>query len=164
MSVTLGIDPGWASFGIAVCKDGQLKGKTSFIPKNYGTIIGFLTEMNAWLVPLAGEKYEAVYLERFVTYSGVQADGENVLMLIGALDYMFSMKGTKPKLVRALDWKVKLCQHIVRTEGVSNPNSKLDKKFSMWAAEMLSSEKFKSDHEADAVCLSYLNDSIIKVK
>ena len=168
--ITLGIDPGWSSFGISMVKDDALVGKTSFVPKDSGSIINFIGTLNLWILEqleaqLHGwEPVSEIYIERFVTYGGVQTDPENILMLIGALDYFFSTEYTKPQLVRALDWKVRLCHHLVKTKGVSNPSKSLDKKYSIWAAEQLSGEKIKSDHEADAVCLGYLTSEILKKK
>lgn len=165
--ITIGIDPGWASFGIALTAgEGQLIAKTSFIPKEYINIAKFISVVEEWIrstIEGTGESFDGfkVYIERFVTYGGVQTDPENVLMLIGALDYYFSRYYSKPILVRALDWKVKLCHHLVKTKGISNPGKNFDKKYSLWAAEQLTGEKFKSDHEADAVCISYLNEEIL---
>jgi hypothetical protein len=51
---------------------------------------------------------------------------------------------------------VRLCHYLVKAKGLSNPYTSFNKKYSLWAAEQLSGQKFKSDHEADAVCLSYM--------
>ena len=161
--ITIGIDPGWASFGCAVSRDGVLVNKNSFIPRNYGDIEGFISKLDGWILeqhyPLTEDV--TVYIERFVSYGGVQTDPENILMLIGALDYFFKTNYSKPILVRALDWKVKLCHYLVKTRGLSNPGKTFDKKYSLWAAEQLSGEKFTSDHEADAVCISFLTEEIL---
>lgn len=162
--ITIGIDPGWSSFGIAITKDDALLAYTSFVPKKYGTTTEFVKALNMWI---GGELYKVfpedpdlqIYIERFVTYGGTQTDPENILMLIGALDYFFTEKYSKPTLIRALDWKVRICHHLVKSKGLSNPGTKFDKKYSLWAAENLSGKKFKSDHEADAVCLSYMTPS-----
>lgn len=163
--LTIGIDPGWASFGAAITLNNSLVSKTSFVPKKYGGISEFIDVFDSWLIGSIGvnnrREVTKVYIERFVSYGGVQTDPENILMLIGALDYFFSINYVKPTLVRALDWKVKLCHYLVKTNGVSNPGKNFDKKYSLWAAEQLSGEKFKSDHEADAVCISYLTEGIL---
>ena len=157
--ITIGIDPGWASFGIAI-KDGP---SASFVPKNYGSRVNFIGVLHCWLLESIKRDMEDVdiYIERYVTYGGVTTDPEQILMLIGALEYYFTQNFNKPILIKALDWKVKLVHHIVKTTGESNPSKSLDKKFSIWAAEKMSGKKFKSDHEADAVCLSYLSEEIL---
>ena len=161
--ITIGIDPGWASFGISITKDGSLLGVKSFVPKNSQTIHGFISVLDAWIDStciVTGPTQFEIYIERFVTYGGVQVDPENILMLIGALDYFFTTHYSKPILIKALDWKVRVMHHLVKTKGLSNPGTKFDKKYSIWAAENLSGQKFKSDHEADAVCLSYMKASV----
>ena len=166
--ITLGIDPGWASFGIAAQEDGKLLEAISFVPKNFGSTWNFIGELNHWVMEKlrSSDKIwsieNPIYIERFVSYGGTQTDPEKILMLIGALEYWFATQYTAPVLVKAIDWKVKLCHHIVQTTGESNPSKSLDKKFSIWAAEKLSGVKFKSDHEADAVCLSYLTQKILR--
>ena len=129
--ITIGIDPGWASFGISVIKDRKMIGFTSYVPKDYLSLINFIGELNHYLLRVIDDDAVSdgymVYIERFVVYGGVQVDPENILMLIGALDYYFSMNFAKPKLVKALDWKVKMCHHLVKTTGESNPSTKLDK-------------------------------------
>src|ERR1017187_10719155 len=159
--ITIGIDPGWASFGIAITQEGKVLQVESFVPKDHGSMPLFIGDLEKWLYKgLKAHSGFQVYIERFVTYGGVQVDPENILMLIGALDYYFTNNFSKPILIKALDWKVKLCHHLVKTTGESNPSKSLDKKFSLWAAEKTSGIKFKSDHEADAVCLSFLNEDI----
>lgn len=169
--ITIGIDPGWSTFGLAIKQDSSLLCRTSFIPKSHGTREAFIYELNNHLWKnLRGDEVIwdqeiNVYIERFVAYTGVQSSAsEDILMLIGALDYFFTEQWAKPRLVKAIDWKIKICQYLVKTKGFSNPGKNLDKKFSILAAELLSGEKFESDHEADAVCLSYLTEEILKVK
>lgn len=171
--ITIGIDPGWSSFGIAINVDGKLIANTSFVPKEFGPIIAFIDQLGSWVDKVVDSTDPTnedflmvkVYIERFVAYSGINASAtEDILMLIGALDYYFSSVYSKPILVKAIDWKVALVHYLVKSKGLSNPYKSLDKKYSIWAAENLSGETFKSDHEADAVCLSYLNDEIFKVK
>ena len=174
--ITIGIDPGWSTFGIAITEDGKLVDKTSFKPKEAGSRSLFISNyLDSWITSTLEECSSCnklttlnitVYIERFVAYSGVQVSAsEDILMLIGALEYYFEeIHRIECKLVKAIDWKVKLCQHLVKTKGFSNPRKNLDKKFSLTAAGLLSGREFKSDHEADAVCLSYLKDDILKVK
>lgn len=152
MKLYLGMDPGWASFGLAkVNEEGKLVSAEGFIPRDFG-----LTEfVNSQFSGIT--KVESVVLERFVAYEGVHSNvNEPLLMLIGALQYRFENESVKVGLVRAIDWKPKLCKWLVRNKGFKNPASNFDKKFSLAAAQALSGVKFKSDHEADAVCLAYL--------
>ena len=172
--ITIGIDPGWSSFGIAINEDGILIANTSFVPKESITIEGFISELSKWITESLEEidNIECdwnikVYMERFVAYSGINASAtEDILMLIGALDYYFSVAYSKPILVKAIDWKIALVHYLVKSKGLSNPYQSLDKKYSFWAAGNLSGIAVASisDHEADAVCLSYLTDEIFKVK
>ena len=165
--ITLGIDPGWASFGIAAQEDGKVIQVDSFAPRTFGSIYNFVGEISVWMTNILRNPdsiwsiENPIYIERFVTYQGMQTDPEKILMIIGALDFYLSNTYTHPTLVKAIDWKVKLCHHIVQTTGESNPSKSLDKKFSIWAAEKMSGLKLKSDHEADAVCLSYLTEEIL---
>ena len=163
--IRIGIDPGWASFGVAVSQEGILLSSSWFIPKESGDISTFLNEeLFPWLRNTLynveeGNEIEVV-IERFVTYANVQTDPENILMVIGALAYAFENKAlsdtpAKVILVKAIDWKVKACHNIVKTKGASNPYRSLDKKFSVWAASQLSGIDVVSNHEADAICISY---------
>jgi hypothetical protein len=165
----IGIDPGWASFGISVVDNGKTIFTRSYIPRDHGTIANFVRK-------LAGDVYEAdinilpsaekVYIERFVAYKGIHSDAsEHILMLIGALNYYFDLPQTikseltpRSVMVRAIDWKPLVCKYLVRTQGFNNPHANFDKKFSVLAANALSGGNIKIDHEADAVCLSYLGE------
>lgn len=164
----LGIDPGWASFGVAVESEGKTIFKASYVPRDHGdSICEFITFLNARLmdgtIDLATVKnpqswyFTDVYIERFVAYKGIHSDmSEKILMLIGALNYEFTLRGSNVHMVRAIDWKPKVCKYLVRTQGFNNPNPSFDKKFSIAAANALSGGDSKIDHEADAICLSYL--------
>jgi hypothetical protein len=159
--ITIGIDPGWATFGMAINVDGKIISRTSFEPRSFLTNDNFIWEIHKVLVSTLTENnlhwdiIYNIYIERFVAYAGVQSSAsEDILMLIGALDYFFASKYSKPILVKAIDWKIKICRHLVKTQGFSNPRKNLDKKFSLLAAELLSGGRIESDHEADAVCLS----------
>ena len=146
------MDPGWASFGLAkVNEEGTLISAEGFVPRDFG-LTKFVNDKFSGITNI-----ETVVLERFVAYEGVHSNvNEPLLMLIGALQYRFENEGVKVGLVRAIDWKPRLCKWLVRNKGFSNPAPSFDKKFSLAAAEALSGVKFKTDHEADAVCLAYL--------
>lgn len=173
----IGIDPGWASFGVAIEHDGKTIFKDSYIPRDHEedicTFIKFLVTrllhasdvladdlLKTGITPGAAleiMKLTDVYIERFVAYKGIHSDmSEKILMLIGALNYEFTRYGAKVHMVRAIDWKPKVCKYLVRTQGFNNPNPSFDKKFSIAAANALSGGSSKVDHEADAICLSYL--------
>jgi len=163
----IGIDPGWASIGYAVIdEDGSLRNEYAEIPRNYGTPYKFIEKM--WMdlhtMPIPGNRdpstyvhFTDVYLERYVTYGGVQTDPENILMIIGALQYFFESHGIEVHMVRAIDWKPKVCKYLVRTKDkFHNPYTSFDKNFSLLAAREISGFEVKSDHTADAICLGYL--------
>jgi hypothetical protein len=161
--ITIGIDPGWATFAIAINKDGLIIHKESFSPKSFVRRDYFITELGKRFTFIDDKEVINVYIERFVAYAGVQSSAsEDIIMLIGALDYYFAVNYSKPILVKAIDWKIKICQHLVKTKEFSNPRKNLDKKFSLTAAELLCGEKVTSDHEADAICLSYLTTDILQ--
>ena len=168
--MTIGIDPGWATFGIAINLDGKTIFKNSYSPSSFRAREIFISNLNKDILlntkAYANNPGETdIFIERFVAYSGINSSAsEDILMLIGALDYFFALEYKKPTLVKAIDWKIKICQYLVKTKGFSNPGRNLDKKFSLLAAEVLSGEKFTSDHEADATCMSYLTEDILKGK
>lgn len=153
--LTLGIDPGWSSCGWAV-NDSE-KGIISsgnFVPKEKGMVNAVHN-----LSPSVVGVLETVFIERFVAYRGVQtSSSEDILMFIGALQFYFLSLGLKVELTRAIDWKPKLCKWLVKNKGFSNPFPSFDKNFSLLAAKTLSGADSLTDHEADAICLSYLHD------
>jgi hypothetical protein len=172
--ITIGIDPGWASFGVSITKNGDLVAKTSFVPKDFGTRSDFILHFREWFnaeicalnvkcpVKHIADSDMIVFMERFVAYAGVQvSNSEDILMLIGGLEQFFSARQIKVVMMRALDWKVRMCHHLVKTQGFSNPGKNFDKKYSLLLAKTLSGEEFKSDHIADAVCMSYLTEEIL---
>jgi hypothetical protein len=160
MITSIGIDPGWASCGIALQQDGKLLSKTHFVPRdvtkndNLDGAVTYAYEAGKML----GAEPKQVFIERYVAYKGIHSDmSERILMYIGALKYEYERRNIAVHMVRAIDWKPKICKFLVRTKEFNNPYPSFDKKFSILAAEVLSGQKFKTDHEADAVCLSYLS-------
>lgn len=158
MAVFLGIDPGWKNLGFAVLSgDKKLLRSGTLNPSAYG---------NARTVELISDEVslvkgedvlECVTIERFVSYKGVHsADSENILMLIGALEYYFTTKNITTRLFRAADWKIPLVKLLVKERNFDNPSQSLDKGFSLAAARCCTGGHiFKTDHEADAACLAY---------
>jgi hypothetical protein len=164
--ITLGIDPGWASCGLSLTCDDVCLGYLHYIPRScvgkegldiYDAVnktVGFILSHVESVDRLSG-----AYMERYVAYAGITSSAsEDILMFIGALKLMLQQNGVQVNMTRAVDWKQKVCKYLVRTKGFRNPSDKFDKKFSIAAATALSGHTFKTDHEADAVCLSYLGE------
>lgn len=156
---TIGIDPGWRNLGIALSDvtDGKgvlLKSKT-LDPSKSSSYSNFLASVS----DLCGDySLNLVCIERYVPFKGMHTpNSEEINKLIGALCYFFEDKhGLQPQLFRSIEWKTKLAQELYKTGNFKNPSTSLDKKFSLAAAAFCCNVKGKiTDHEADAVCLSY---------
>lgn len=159
----IGIDPGWQSFGICVRKPGEEALVRSYVPNKYPSLEKFVGDLsNELLLPSLNTCVDTVAtIERFVPYGNVQSSaGEDTLMVIGAFRYYLGSAGAKVNLTRAIDWKQKLCKYLVKSQGFSNPSASFDKKFSLAAAKALLGRSLTSDHEADAVCLSFFGEII----
>lgn len=162
MLMLSGIDPGWKNLGFArIWVEGagtpeetvKLLDSSVLDPSQLG-VVGTIEEMRTRQV--FGSQY--LSMERYVPYSGQQnPDSERILMVTGAC---FLAMGSDDRVLlrRAIDWKVALCKHLVKTRGFRNPSpiSKLDKTFSLAAARCLFEQDFPTDHEADAACIAYL--------
>lgn len=161
MGAVIGIDPGWKTMGLSIKRDGLAPVTRFFEPHKSESITGFMVLR---LIPMlttwtSRDRITDVYMERFVAYKGIHSDAtEQILMLIGALQYQFGATGSNVHMVRAIDWKPKICKYLVRTQGFDNPSTTFDKAFSLAAAKALSGTDVVTDHEADALCLSYLSD------
>lgn len=115
----------------------------------YGTVETIFNAVN-------GQEIAGLCIERYVAYRNVMSpDSEKILMLIGAILGEAERRGIPTQAYRAIDWKIGLCKHLVLTRGFSNPSDKLDKKFSFAAQTCITGRKTKTDHEADAECLTY---------
>lgn len=149
----LGIDPGTRNLGVAVTDDdGRILHSEVLDMHELGGIVKIVHV----LVGIA-TKYNTITLgiERFVAYAGRHsAATEEILMLIGAIVFVFETANHKITLYRAIEWKPALCKHLVKTSKFSNPSTSFDKKYSHAAAECIVKQKVKTDHEADAICLS----------
>lgn len=170
--ISIGIDPGWKNLGLAISRrisstKIEVIGSKVFNP-SLGDAI-FVESLPLIVNSILGDttKYEVGYLtiERYVPYNNVfSAETENITMLIGMIRSRFfhsnecSESGLNVNLVRAIDWKIKLAQHNAKHTEFSNPSSSLDKKYSIAMASFITDNKyeFKTDHEADAICLSSL--------
>ncbi len=161
----VGIDPGWKNLGLAISKQDTETGKVTMVhtrvmnPASYSSPSKFINNLDLVITPLLLHT-DHVTIERFVAYAGVDtAETENICMLIGSLTYYFASPqywNTEPLLLRAIDWKTKLVKELYKKKGFDNPSAKLDKKFSIAAAHSCMDEpiELKTDHEADALCLS----------
>lgn len=161
-SYILGIDPGWKSCGVSLLKDGKIIFTKNYIPESYGTPRDFI-EHGLWedLDSLEIDNIDELFIERYVAYAGVTSSAsEEILMNIGALCFWFGITfDCRITLLRAIDWKTRLCKYLVRNKGFDNPYPSFDKKFSVLAARAISGmEEIKSNHEADAICLSYMKE------
>lgn len=162
IKVSVGIDPGWKNFGLAITKwveSGEIQLVDCWVlcPAKYESIPAFIESLKN-ILP---EKIDYVTMERFIAYKGVDsAEFEIINRLIGALTYFFYINYSSDlKLYRAIDWKMELVKSLFLKKGFDNPSEKLDKKFSMAAADACLDPdsqhgKIKTDHEADAICLS----------
>jgi hypothetical protein len=164
--IVLGVDPGWQSFGVALNVNGGNVYANNFVPSEYETPYNFLIDgLFPTLEKDVGFKValiEHMFIERFVAYAGIHSDAsEKILMMIGAICYAMQERcySCDTRMVRAIDWKQRLCKYLVRTQGFDNPYPSFDKKFSILAAQTISGNKsIATNHEADAICLSYLRE------
>lgn len=171
MTITVGIDPGWASCGVSLNIDGTIVFSRNYVPRDllnskevvYGAVEHIhqelILEMRKHLADPRDSAIEKAYIERYVAYKGIHSDvSEKILMFIGAMALRLEFDGTLVNMVRAIDWKPTVCKYLVRTKGFNNPYSSFDKKYSLLAAKTLSGIDSITDHEADAICLSYLDE------
>jgi hypothetical protein len=157
IKMVLGIDPGWKNLGIAGIEDNSLVFSLTKVPSSLG-ITGFIKDEICGIINKHKE-ISLVVIERYVAYEGVHNPvSEDILMLIGALQYFFEDKGIEVKLIRAIDWKNTLARYLSKNFDFSNPSTSFDKAFSLASAEKLSGITVKTDHEADAICLGFLGD------
>lgn len=167
----LGIDPGWKNCGYALLRllsDGQLE--TVMIGVDDPSVHGsdypsyFSQRLRAVIQSNPG-KILASTIERYVPYSNTfTAESENITLTIGGIREAlrpWSMESSnygegKLIMTRAIDWKVSLVKTLVKNTGFDNPSPSLDKRYSIAAATHILNGKyeFKTDHEADAVCLA----------
>lgn len=149
----LGIDPGTKNIGMAVTDNGKLIDSCVFSFEDVGGRHGAVTEVLNKVIEWSASH---VNIERFVPYSGQYSKAaEEIILFIGGVDYILH-KDCNVRLYRAIEWKPMLCKYLVKKNGFSNPSKSFDKKFSMAAAQAICGVKPKTDHEADAICLSFI--------
>jgi hypothetical protein len=164
----IGIDPGWKNLGLAVvCRevgkeDIQLVHSSTLNPAELGGILPTLKKICELVEPLlVGADRVCTGIERYVAYGDtVTHESENILMMIGALvvgmNY-FNKATDGTKMVRAIEWKTGLVKALFKWKKFNNPSTKLDKKFSVAAAEsILEGVKVETNHESDAICIAAL--------
>lgn len=170
----LGIDPAWRSLGFGLVKfDTETKDISRvhsqvFNISGYKSITEAVKAIAAKFVEYAkpfldaGAVFKGFTMERFIAYKNVDsAEFEIINRIIGALAIYFETNfelQTPTRLERAIDWKMNLVKSLHINKQFQNPSNTLDKKFSLAAGKAVLSEpvEYKTDHEADAVCLAAL--------
>lgn len=164
----IGIDPGWKNLGMAIVKrefeseDIQLVHSCVLNPSALGGIIPTLGRVDKIIqehIPTIPQVKIHTGMERYVSYANVNtAEAENILMMIGALVPMLNYYDRNgPTLVRAIDWKTSLVKALFKWRRFSNPSDKLDKKFSVAAANCITDNaEHETNHESDAICIAAL--------
>lgn len=178
---SIGIDPGWVNMGCATVKEVspfkfEILYSGTWDPSKALTENQIKFAVSAMLKPIpynAGGNVDLmpVAIERYVSYGNIRSThGEEILMVIGMLRMeLFNRRGmAEPIMLKAIDWKTKLCQTLVRHTGFDNPSKKglLDKEFSVAAAKHLTSnnELISDDHQADAICLAAYPQVLVHAK
>lgn len=174
VEVYLGIDPGWKNLGFGVVtfntetKEIKRIHSQVFNTSGYKSITEAVKAIAAKFVEYAkpfldaGAVFKGFTMERFIAYKNVDsAEFEIINRLIGALAIYFETNfdlQTPTRLERAIDWKMNLVKSLHINKQFENPSTSLDKKFSLAAGKAVTTvpEDFKTDHEADAVCLAAL--------
>lgn len=170
-TLLLGCDPGWKTCGHALLSYDDATGFTPVMigvddPSQSGSLYPsvFAAKLHEHVAPNSGSLSFAT-MERFVPYNNTfSTEAENIVMMIGGLreamqpwaQEVTSTRRGRMLLVRAIDWKVALVKLLAKHTGFDNPSTSLDKKFSIAAAKHILNGKydFKTDHEADAICLA----------
>tara|TARA_R110002074_G_scaffold167525_5_gene328670 strand:+ start:239 stop:724 length:486 start_codon:yes stop_codon:yes gene_type:complete len=153
MKYFLGVDPGYANCGWCIVnREGKRIAGGTIHPKK----LGIEQSIHKLFIEEIGNiQIEAASLERYVYYEGKNnASSEQILMVTGAIRYALYSKSIPFDMYRALDWKNKFSRYLFKTRDFKNPSDRLDKAFSLAAAECYTSHSFKTDHEADAACLA----------
>ncbi|CAM0018868.1 hypothetical protein VPHD148_0050 [Vibrio phage D148] len=159
----LGCDPGWVNLAYAwLSEDGDLI-TGCVVPKELSKgVLAPMVVANAWfdhtnndmMIP---HELSAAAMERFVYYDGVHnPNSEQILMVTGQMQYFLAAEhSVTPIMFKAYDWKSRLSKKLFK-EGFRNPSDRLDKVFSIAAAEWIYDREFETDHEADAACMAYI--------
>ena len=156
MDVYIGVDPGFTDLAYSIIDvDGNIVCTGVLCPKELlcGETPIRIEEV---LKELGVTKVLGASYERYVTYDGKSNPrSEEILMVTGELRFwMHDRFGVTPYMWRAIDWKTRMSKHLYKM-GFRNPSDRLDKIFSVAAAEFAFSHDFETDHEADASLLAY---------
>lgn len=181
-NIYIGVDPGVVNTGVSISAtygDTAFKVFKSFVfsPRAHGKElldkavaaeklaeeIGTSLKECLSLIPdkdrnlLVYKTNKEALIERYVAYQGkLTPESEEVLLFIGSLISELRKLGISVKVARAVDWKMYLVKQLFKKEGFKNPSEKLDKKFSDAAATHIIGVKPKTNHESDAICMSYV--------
>lgn len=160
----LGCDPGWTNLAYAWLSEAGDLITGCVIPKELpkGNLAPTVVA-NAWFDELdwdnmdAQDELKGAAMERFVYFDGVHnPNSEQILMVTGQMQYFLASEhGVTPTMFRSYDWKDRLSKHLYK-QGFRNPSDRLDKQFSIAAAEWIFDREFETDHEADAACMAYI--------
>ena len=159
MKFYFGCDPGWTNLAYAwLSEDGDLT-TGCVVPKTLGRGI-LAPNIASAAIPSPAKNVEVcgAVMERFVYYKGVHnPNSEQILMVTGQMQFWLSeFHKVVPTMIKAYDWKIRLSKHLFK-KGFINPSDRLDKEFSVAAAQFIFPEyDFKTDHEADASCMAYI--------
>lgn len=165
----LGVDPGPVNTGWCVrgvINDKPFLATGVFDPRATGDVIMAAEKLWYLMYDSGPESAEweivGACIERYVSYKGVlTSNAEDTCLFIGSLTYLLRSRGITTTLARAITWKPNVCKTLYLSNGFKNPSDKLDKKFSVAAAcsilgiEDPKKKPFKTDHEADAIGLSF---------
>lgn len=154
MDCYLGVDPGWKNLGWCYTdSEGRVLKRGTLNPSSLD--VGSVG-LEIFSKAPSGYTVRALCMERYVYYKGHHnADSEHILMVTGQIQSEACRCDIPIYMFKAVEWKRGVVQYLSKI-GKKNPHTSLDKKFSLWAGTMLTSENFKVDHEADAGCLSWL--------
>ena len=163
---SLGLDPGWKNAGISIVEcnpEGlHLLRSATVNPSSFKDFDRCKSTFDKILDGVDKKLVVNFGIERYVTYRGVQtSESENILMYIGGMRERALTEigtGCNINLYRAIDWKIALVKQLVKLRAFNNPSESLDKKFSIAAAHACldSPGNFKTDHEADSICIASL--------
>lgn len=154
MGYSLGIDPAYRTCAFVLLdEDGEVI--KSVVMDTASMELG---ELPARLEDWLGEvDIKGACVERFVAFKDLNVShSEQILMVIGQLQYWLYKEEIPFTMWRSYDWKSRLSKHLFKDYDFRNPSDRMDKVFSVAAAECCTGVKFETDHEADAGCLAYL--------
>lgn len=156
----LGVDPGSVNCGWALrANESSAVAYGVFNPSNSDSII---TAADDLLKVIRASRpldipIQIACVERYVAYRNtLTKDTEKILLFIGSLLHALQSSGITIMTARAIDWKPAVCKSLYKKREFKNPSEKFDKEYSVAAAEcVLGRELKRTNHEADAICLSY---------